>query len=143
MTFQSKPIMGAKPSSEGDFAGVEIELCFKDNLDNRILRLGTQKIPLGKRLEFSTEWIADDIDDRIDPSVLGNLAFSPIKPDPENPTEEGSILIRHNGEPHRLWSFHKQTANGEPDETYEFKVNQEGDGKLIIEFQSFLYRSEI
>ena len=136
MTFQSKPIMGAKPSSGGDFAGVEIEICFKDNLAGNEVRIGSKEIPLGKMYRFSSEYVDDHIDDRIDLSTIDNLAFAPRETDEE---DEPEISIFHGDKPFKAWPV-GQTDNDE-NPTVKFSVNREEDGILIVECKSILYNS--
>jgi len=141
MTFQSKPIMGAKPSSGGDFAGVEIELCFKDNLAGNEVRIGPKEIPLGKMYRFSSEYVDDHIDDRIDPSTIDNLAFAPKETDEEDAPQENEpeISIFHGDKPFKVWPV-GQTDDGK-NPTVKFSVNREEDGILIVECKSILYNS--
>ena len=127
------------------FAGVKLEFRFKNNISGRILKIGTWEIPLGKGLEYDSNWMNDWIDDRIDPSVFDGLEFIPVKPNPEEPPEEyePEVLIENDGVPYKVWPVGPARQNEDGNPKHEFFVNQKEDGKLIVECISLMYTDSI
>ena len=133
--------MVAKQSSQGEFAGVELEFRFRDNIKNREIHIGPKEIPLGKMYRFSTDSIDPHIAEQIDIDVIDDLGFVPAEPGQEDSSGDGEpkILIFYDGEVFRSWPVSE--LGGDENPTVNFFVDRDKDGLLIIECTSILYRN--